>query len=148
MLHFTTIDQFTEVLGSAPKWRRAAEAMRRGNQVLRDVTLSIGDSVTYRLTAQPDSLELTGHRRYLEVRHVLVGSSLVETALIATVQPLDEYSDLTDRQRFTGPAAARNTLKAGEILIISPQEALRDVSVEGMVMVLRVSVEGAQSELL
>lgn len=148
MLHFTTIEALEERLGSAAKWRRAAEAMRRGGQALREVTLSIGDSVTYRVTAHPDSLELTGHRRYLEVRHVLAGNSLVETAPIDTLQPLDEYSDLTDRRRFTGRVVDRHALNTGEILIASPAEALRDVHVDGLVVVLRVSVEGSVPDLL
>ena len=141
MLRFADVDEMLASLDQATKWRRVAEAVRRADQVLPDVTYSIGDSLTYRVTSQPDSVTLTGHRRYLEVRCVLDGTVVIETAPASGARPVDSYDDLTDRQHFEG-SGERHRLVGDEIAVIDVGEAIRDVSVEGRMMVLRVTVEG------
>lgn len=140
MQRFANLDEFAAALGAATKWRRALEAVRRTGRVLPEVTRSIGDSLTYRVTDHPDCLTLTGHRRYLEVRYVVDGTTVVEVAPEATLEPSDDYSDLTDRQHFTG-SGERHHLSEGEVAVIEAGEAIQDVAVDGRVMVLRVSVE-------
>jgi evolved beta-galactosidase subunit beta len=141
MLRFANVDQILATLGETTKWRRAVEAIRRADRVLPDVTYSIGDSLTYRVTTDPDCAVLTGHRRYLEARYVVEGGAVIEVAPVSEVQAIDDYSDLTDRQPFTG-AGGRHELAAGEIAVVETGEAVRDVAVEGRVLVLRVTVEG------
>ncbi len=140
MLRFDDVEQFLVALGPATRWRRVAEALRRADRVPPDVTLSIGDSLTYRVTASPDREALTGSRRYLAVRHVVGGSAVVEVAPVDGLEPAGPYSDLTDRQPFSG-AATPVELRAGEVLVVEAGEAVRDVSVRGRVVVLRVTVE-------
>lgn len=141
MLRFANVAELLTTLGEATKWRRMAEAIRRGEQVLPEVTYSIGDSLTYRVTTQPDCTELAGHRRYLEARCVLEGVAVIEVAPVTDLRAIDDYSDLTDRQHFTG-AGGRYELAAGELAVVEAGEAVRDESVEGRVIVLRVTVEG------
>lgn len=140
MRRFASLDEFLAACDEARKWRRVAEAIRRSEKVLPEVTYSIGDSLTYRVTTQPDCTELTGHRRYLEARCVLEGVAVIDVAPVADLPAIDDYSDLTDRQHFTG-AGGRYELAAGEIAIVEASEAVRDESVEGRVLVLRVAVE-------
>lgn len=139
---FRTLEELTAALGGAKKWSRTLEAIANATSVLPDVTYSIGDSLTYRLTATPDARTLTGHRRYLAVRHVLQGEALVEVAATSSLHPVDEYDDLTDRQHFSG-SGEQVRLEEGSVLVCEIDEALRDVTVDGVVMTLRVTVEGA-----
>lgn len=140
MLRFANLGELGRALGESRKWRRAAEAVRRADRVLPEVTLSIGDSLTYRVTTRPDCAELTGHRRYLEVRAVLDGTAVVEVAPVAELQATGAYSDLTDRRHFTG-TGERHELTAGQILVVERDEAVRDIEVTGRIVVLRVTVE-------
>lgn len=141
MQRFANLEEFLVALGDARKWQRVAEAVRRIDLVLPEVTSSIGDSLTYRVTIAPDCPLLTGHRRYLDVRYVLDGTAVIEVASVAGLSPSDEYSDLTDRRHFTG-SGERLDLVTGELVVVGEHEAVRDVAVEGRVVVLRVSVEG------
>jgi evolved beta-galactosidase subunit beta len=140
MQRFSDLDQMLVSLGEATKWRRVAEAVQRADRVLPDVTYSIGDSLTYRVTSQPDCVALTGHRRYLEARYVLDGALVIEVAPAPGVQPADGYDDLTDRQHFDG-TGERHRLVTGGIAIVNVDEAIRDVEVDGVIMVFRVTVE-------
>lgn len=139
MQRFANLDEFQAALGEARKWQRVAEAVRRAGRVLPEVTYSIGDSLTYRVTTTPDCPELTGHRRSLEARYVLDGTAVIEVAPVAGLEPSDDYSDLTDRQHFTG-GSRRSELGAGELAVIEREEAVRDVAVNGRVVILRVTV--------
>lgn len=132
----------SELLRNAPgrKWQRVGEAIANAAAVLPAVTYSIGDSLTYRVTSQ-ESGGLTARRRYLAVRCVLEGEASFDVAPVAELQELDEYSDLSDRQHFAGPAT-RVILPAGAILVVESGEALADVGVAGRMMVLAVTVEG------
>jgi evolved beta-galactosidase subunit beta len=141
MLRFTNLDELVAALGEVTKWRRVAEAVRRADRVPPEVTCSIGDSLTYRVTTRPDCTELTGHRRYLEARCVLDGAAVIEVAPEADLQPTDTYSDLADRRHFAG-SGERYRLDAGEIAVVEVGEAVRDVAVDGHLMVLRITVEG------
>ena len=141
MQRFANLNEFQAALGEARKWQRVAEAVRRAGRVLPEVTYSIGDSLTYRVTTTPDCPELTGHRRYLEARYVLDGTAMIEVAPVAGLEPSDDYSDLTDRQHFTG-SGERFDLGTDEIALIEEHEAVRDVAVGGRVVMLRVTVEG------
>lgn len=143
MLHFDNLDSLRAGLGGV-KGQRAAEAIQRADQALAEVTLSIGDSLTYRVTARPDCSELTGRHRYLDARAVLDGTATIEVAPAGQLQPTDAYSDLADRQHFAG-AGVRHELGAGEIVVVEPGEAIRDVEVTGRVIVLRVTMEDGPS---
>lgn len=140
MLFFANVDELVATMGGATKWRRVAEAVQRADHVLPEVTCSIGDSVTYRVTTRPDSASFTGHRRYLEARCVLDGSTVIEVASEADLQPTDAYSDLSDRRHFAG-SGVKYRRSAGEIAVAEMGEAVRDVAVDGRVVVLRVTVE-------
>lgn len=141
MLRFSNLDELVATLGGTTRWRRVTEAVRRADRVLPEVTYSIGDSVTYRVTTAPDCPALTGHRRYLELRCVLDGTTVIEVAPESDLQPTDAYSDLTDRRHFAG-SGEHCRLEAGEIAVVEVGEAVRDVAVEGRVLVVRVTVEG------
>lgn len=142
MLTFTDLDEFRRVLGGTKKWDRTLEAIANAPRVLRDVTYSIGDSLTYRVTSTPPAIELTGHRRYLSVRHVLRGSATVAVARQDALTATDAYDDLSDRQHFTGDAE-EVALAEGAVVVAEIDEAMRDVAVDGEVVTLRVTVEGA-----
>lgn len=142
MLLFESVADFARVLSGTRKWARTLEAIANVPHVADDVAYSIGDSLTYRVTTRPDHVELTGHRRYLAVRHVVSGRSVVEVAPVADLTATDEYSDLTDRRHFAG-AGEVVELPKGSVLIADIDEALRDVEVTGRVLTLRVTVEGA-----
>lgn len=142
MLTFADLTELRRVLGGTKKWDRSLEAINIAPGVPADVTHSVGDSLTYRITSRRDSPELTGHRRYLAVRHVLRGTATVAVARQAELTPTDGYDDLSDRQHFTGTAEEVD-LHEGAVLIAEIDEALRDVRVDGDVVVLRVTVEGA-----
>lgn len=142
MLIFRTLEDFAAALGGTKKWSRTLEAIANAPSVLPDVTYSIGDSLTYRVATTPDSATWTGHRRYLAVRHVLGGDAVVEVAPTASLTPVDEYDDLTDRRHFAGTGESIR-LQAGSTLICEIDEALRDERFDGTVMALRVTVEGA-----
>lgn len=143
MLRFAGVDEFLDTLGVATKWRRAAEAMRRAERALPEVTLSVGDSLTYRVTGSPDREALTASRRYRDVRYVLEGSALLEVTSTDGLAPAGPYSDLTDRESFAGEGTPVE-LGAGEVLVVEAGEAVRDTTVRGRVVVLRVTVEGGR----
>ena len=142
MLTFRSPEDFSTALGGTKKWSRTLEAIANAHSLHPDVTYSIGDSLTYRLASTPDATQLTGHRRYLTVRHVLSGEATLEVAPVSSLDPVDAYDDLSDRQHFSG-AGQQVVLAVGSVLVCEIDEALRDVSFDGVVMALRVTVEGA-----
>jgi evolved beta-galactosidase subunit beta len=142
VLTYDSLDLFRAAHGGTKKWDRTLEAIANVPHVSPGVTYSIGDSLTYRVIDRPDAVELTGHRRYLAVRHVVSGEATVEVAPVGSLSPTDEYSDLTDRRHFAG-AGHQVVLPAGSVLVAEIDEALRDVAVDGVVVTLRVSVEGS-----
>lgn len=142
MLLFDNLPALQRQLGSAAKWQRLAEAVAKADRVLPEVSYSVADSLTYRVTGSPDRDVLTAQRRYLAVRYVLDGEAEIEVARVGSLQPLGEYSDLSDRQAFAG-SGTRHVLTGGQVAVIEPGEAVADRRVDGRVMVLRVTVEGA-----
>ena len=118
----------------------AAAAIGAAPALTPDVVWSIGDAVTYRVLRRPDQPDLTGHRRYLDLRAVVEGRLVVEVAPVAELAPTGPYDDLSDRQPFTGAGEVQVVLP-GEVLVVEAHEAVRDVEVDGLVMLLRVSVE-------
>lgn len=141
MLRYDSVDLFAAAHGGTKKWDRTLEAVANAPRVPTGVTHSIGDSLTYRVTTEPDRTELTGHRRYLAVRHVLEGTATVEVAPVASLTPSGAYSDLTDRRTYTG-SGREVVLTAGSVLVTEIDEAIRDLDVSGRLLVLRVTVEG------
>lgn len=141
MQRFASLDDLSSALGEATKWRRVADAVQGADRSMPEVTFSLGDSLTYRRTSGLECPEFTRHRRYLELRYVLAGTAAVEIAPVVALLPVDDYSDLTDRQHFAG-SGERYDLTEGEFVVVGVAEAIRDVAVEGQVMVLRVTVEG------
>lgn len=140
MLRFAGVDELAAAGAGDVRWRRAVEAIRRAGALPPEVTRSIGDSLTYRLTSASDLPVLTGHRRYLEVRHVVSGRVLVEVGPVGALEPAGPYDDLSDSQPFTGSGTVVE-LGVGDTLVAGVEEAVRDVVVEGRVVVLRVTIE-------
>lgn len=142
MRHYDSLDLFAAAHGGTAKWDRTLEAVANAPRVRPGITHSIGDSLTYRVTTEPDRTVLTGQRRYLAVRHVIEGTATVEVAPVASLTPTGAYSDLTDRREYAG-VGRQVTLSAGSVLVTEIDEAIRDLDVSGHLLVLRVSVEGA-----
>ncbi|MGC3995520.1 MAG: hypothetical protein QM779_15615 [Propionicimonas sp.] len=140
MLKLSGVEAVADAFGGGVKGRRVVEAIQRSDLVLPEVTFSLGDSLTYRSTTRPDCPVLTGHRRYLEVRAVVDGRAVFEVAPLEDLSSSDDYDDLSDRQHFTG-RGAQWELGADEVLVVAAEEAIRDVLVEGRMVVLRVTVE-------
>lgn len=142
MKRFATLASLRDELGDRRTWEVVAAACERASGVLPEVTFSLGDAVTYRVTDRPECVHLTGHRRYLEARFVLDGLLSVDVAPVDWLDPVDEYSDLTDRRHFVG-GARRHRVRAGEFVVVDGAEAIRDVSLDGRMVVLRIAAENA-----
>ena len=142
MVIYPDLEDFRRVLGGTLAWDRALTALANAPSTDQDVTHSGGEPLTYRVTSAPQATRLTGHRRNLAVRHVLTGEATFAVAPVATLTPTDDYDDLSDRQHFEG-AATEHVLTRGGVLVAGIDEALRDVAVDGQVVLLRVTVEGA-----
>lgn len=140
MLRYSSPEALLADLGHLPAWRAVVRAVQQAAWVRPDVTYSTGDAVTYRVLTHPDRPEPTGHRRYREVRAVVRGHLVVEVAPGGALEASGPYDDLTDRQPFSGSGDV-HVLGTGEVLVLDLDDVLRDVEVDGVVVLARVSVE-------
>jgi evolved beta-galactosidase subunit beta len=141
---FTDLAQFERITAGRPKWVRTAQAIRTAPTHREGVMYSIGDSLTYLRTRRRHGTEhFTGHRRYLEVIAVGDASIRIEVAAKQNLVPCSDYSDLSDREHFTG-IGQEHLLRPGQIAVIGIDDAIRYPSVSAdPCIVLHVSVEGA-----
>lgn len=126
------------------RWVAAARALRAASALAPERAHSIGDAVTYVVFDRrfPWSDAFVGHRRYVALVGVLAGSGDIEVAAKAALTPEASYSDLTDRETFTGAGRARR-LVAGEVALVDPAEAYRIAEPgEGRFVLVLVTVEG------
>lgn len=142
---FDSPDALRALLGGEKKWSRALEALSAAPSLPAGVTYSIGDSLTYRRGRAVDlaTEELTGRRRYLMVVASLGGEVAVEVASQDAVTAAGPYSDLTDRQPFTGGAESV-TVPDGGLLVVGIDEAARILpDPHARAVLLHVTVEGS-----
>lgn len=141
---FNDLAQFERITADRTRWARTAQAIRAAGDHREGVMYSIGDSLTYLRTRRRHATEhFTGHRRYLEVIAVGGAPVRIEVAPKRDLAHHSDYSDLTDREHFTG-AGQEHVLQSGQIAVIEIDEAVRYPSVSAEPFtVLHVSVEGA-----
>lgn len=138
---FSSIEDLARVLGGAVKWRRTEEALRKAPSLPRGTASSLGDSLTFWVhEALPEEV-FTAHRRYLSVLQPLDGPQEVEVAAVFELEPVDAYSDLSDRQHLRGSGQV-HVLQPGSVAVVDVSEACR-LGSTGRVAVVRVTVEGA-----
>ena len=124
---------------------RTLQALDNAPELLPGVAYSIVDSLTYRRdrTPQLTTDELVGRRRYHGVVAALDGDVQVDVAPKADLSEEGPYSDLTDRQPFSGDAETVTVPKGG-VLVVDIDEAFRVLPApESEAVLLHVSVEGA-----
>lgn len=142
---FTHRDTMREVMASHKKWSRTLQALDNAPQLQRGVAYSIVDSLTYRRDRTPELAtdDLVGRRRYHGVVAALDGDVEVAVAPKASLTEEGPYSDLTDRQSFSGDAATV-VVPEGGVLVVDIDEAFRVLPApDADAVLLHVSVEGA-----
>lgn len=142
---FPDHDTMREILGGTRKWARTLEALDAAPGLSAGVAYSIGDSLTYRKapTSALATEELVGRRRYHLVVAATSGEVAVEVAPKRAVTAAGSYSDLSDRQPFTGSGETVR-VPAGGLLVVDIDEAARILpSPESEAVLLHVTVEGA-----
>lgn len=142
---FTDHAAMREILGGTKKWARTLEALDAAPGLSAGVAYSIGDSLTYRKgrTADLATEELVGRRRYHLVVAALGGEVAVEVAPKGAVTAAGPYSDITDRQPFTGSGETVRVPDGG-LLVVDIDEAARIIpSPDSEAVLLHVTVEGA-----
>ena len=140
---YSNLDEFERQLGNVKKWGRTLEAIQASTSVQPNVTFSVGDSLTWRKHEGFETEEyFTASRRYLRVFFCEAGELSVEYAPIETLEPIEGYSDLSDRQKMTG-AGAIVSLEEGNLVIFEAEEPCRvRGSNDFRGITLRVTVEG------
>lgn len=128
------------------KWNRAFQAIEKFDLIPMNQSHSIVDSLTYLITTperhSPDT-EFVGHRRYFEAIFALDGDITVEIAPKSELDQTVAYSDLTDREHFTG-SGQQVTVRKGEVLVADIDEALRlTKDATPRIAIMRITVEGA-----
>lgn len=127
---YHSVEEFVQQCAQHKKWNRTVQAIEAAPSLLPDVAYSIGDSLTYWWQPTNDLAqayyrsEFIGRRRYLTVLTPFSGDARVEVAAKKNLHTVEPYSDLTDRERFSGEGEVI-TLKPHEILIVEPSEACR-----------------------
>lgn len=142
MIVHPDVDAFDRARPDAVTWERCAQALRLVPSAPEDVTRSIGDSLTYLRSGRPvpDAEVFTGHRRYHDVVLALSEPVRLEIAPVSDLTPYRAYSDLTDRETFTGRGETVDLLP-GEVLVLSIAEALRFPRRCPQVGIVRMTVE-------
>lgn len=147
---FTNRKGFESALRGIRKWDRTLEALDTLSArpyLDENVMYSIGDSLTYRKIRgdQIADSRFTGHRRYQEVIFSANGGCSVLVAPKHNLNREIEYSDLTDREQFSGDGVGEVIqVPQGGILIIDIDEGYRIVATPDSSLVeLHVTVEGA-----
>lgn len=141
---YDTREDFDRQLGTVKKWMRVGQALDIAPTLQRDVAYSIGDSLTYwwNDAAGLSSDCLTGHRRYLTVLAPFEGELIVKIANKKQLNAVGRYSDITDRERFDGPASFVSVPQGG-VLVADIDEALAVTSLMTTKAVqLQVTLEG------
>ena len=128
------------------KWNRAFQAIAKFDLIPENQAHSIVDSLTYLITTtdrhSPDS-DFVGHRRYFEAICALDGEVAIEVAPKTDLTQTVAYSDLTDREHFTG-SGQHLSLAKGEILVTDIDEALRlSKDATARIAIMRITIEGA-----
>lgn len=142
---FTQRETMREVMAGHKKWARTLQALDNAPSLLPGVAYSIVDSLTYRhdRTADLATDELVGRRRYHGVVAPLDGEVAVAVAKKAALTEEGPYSDLTDRQPFSGEAEIVTVPRDG-VLVVDIDEAFRVLPTpDAQAVLLHVSVEGA-----
>ncbi|GAA4893854.1 beta-galactosidase subunit beta [Tessaracoccus lubricantis] len=142
---FTDRDLMVEIMDGHKKWRRTIQALESAPTLQSGVAYSIVDSLTYRKdrTAELTTDELVGRRRYHGVVAALDGDVDVAVAPKADLTEEGDYSDLTDRQPYSGDAQIV-TVPKGAVLVVDIDEAFRILPTpDAEAVLLHVSVEGA-----
>ncbi|MBT1180388.1 hypothetical protein JS531_00010 [Bifidobacterium sp. CP2] len=141
---YDTRELFDAELGSVKKWMRVGQALDIATTLTRNVAYSIGDSLVYWWDRTPAiaTSDMTGHRRYLFVCSPQDGDMRVMVAPKSQLTSIEAYSDLTDRERFMGPANIV-TVPAGGVFVADIDEAYKVCSdPDVQAVVLHVTVEG------
>lgn len=142
---FSDLADLQRVLGGIRRWDRTAQAITHAPAIPAGVYSCVGDTLTFLRDASelPCGEHFTGHRRYLQVLAPLSGTWRVEVADKADLQPLEAYSDLSDRETFSGAGTAVD-LRDGTVLVLDVDQAYR-IPTRGVgdLVVAHVSVEGA-----
>lgn len=123
---YDTRHDFDAQLSTVKKWMRTGQALDLAPSLPRDVAHSIGDSLTYWWN-DADKMgdeSLVGHRRYLTVLSPFRGELTVMVANKQMLHTIERYSDLTDRERFDGPASIV-TVPEGGVLVVDIDEAVK-----------------------
>lgn len=128
------------------KWNRAFQAIAKFELIPANQSHSIVDSLTYLITTtdrhSPDN-DFVGHRRYFEAIFALDGDVSIEVSPKADLLQSVPYSDLTDREHFTG-SGQDLTLRKGEVLVTDIDEALRlSKDATARIAIMRITIEGA-----
>lgn len=142
---FTDHDTMREILGGARKWSRTLEALDAAPGLSAGVAYSIGDSLTYRKAPASTLVteELVGRRRYHLVVAATSDEVAVEVAPKRALTAAGPYSDLTDRQPFSGSGEIIR-VPAGGLLVVDIDEAARILpNPDSEAVLLHVTVEGA-----
>lgn len=149
MTLFLSRHEFATAHAGTTKWDRMMAAMENADVIQEGVAHSIGDSLTYwrASSATLASQTFVGHRRYQTAFYVLDGAAQVEIASTETLEPVDAYSDLSDRQTFTdtrGAGARASTVARGQIFAVPITSAWRIAArPDAQILLVRLTVEGA-----
>lgn len=144
-VRYRSVDDMAAVRAGITKWDRTLEAIGRADGLTAEVAHSVGDSLTYwrTTTGALTGDQLTGHRRYHTVLVSLRGTVGIELSDQNALTAVSSYSDLSDRQTFTG-TGTHHRLDEGELMIVPIDWAWRVQSGDTAdILVLRVTVEGA-----
>lgn len=126
------------------KSNRVVEAIETAPTLSTNITYSIGDSLTYiiRKGYLSDNNNLLASRRYQTVIYLESGNIDISYANINELKAINEYSDLTDRQSYTGQTK-QVTIETGNLVVLDSEEAYRILPTQELNgIILRVTVEG------
>lgn len=144
MRKYSSIEVFEDQRPSGTSWERCSQALSQLPGLNEDAAHSIGDSLTYFRSARPAPRpeEFVGHRRYRFVLTAMKEPVSVEVAAKAELTNTESYSDLTDREHFTGQGQMV-TLEPGEVLVMDIDEAVRFPQPCPVVGVVHLTIEAA-----
>lgn len=144
MRTYASIEEFRDQRPAGTSWERCVQALQQVSGLKNDVAHSIGDSLTYYKTNRPEprSSDFVGHRRYRIVLVALEGPVSLSIANKCDLETSEPYSDLSDREYFTGVGNAIE-LSEGAVLVLGIDEALRFPSECPLLGIVLLTVEAA-----
>lgn len=143
MYIFNNVEEFRNNFFFNENYKPVLESIDNIHKINMDIYQSISDKLVFRRTKNNiiyDEKEFEGHKRYFDIQYILDGETYIEIANKKDLIIVTDYDDIKDIEFYKGKGNVY-TLKKGNIIIISNDEAFRFLNKEVEKLIIKFTIE-------